>query len=205
MSQLYQVIMTAKELRIIENEQQEFNASLDLETDRGCCLMASSYLEYQLENILKKRLVDNESIHEKLFGFNGPLGTFSSKIEMAYAFGLIAPKAKQDLNLIRKIRNEFAHDHRLLTFADKPMCDFIDNFYYNTPGKKKGQHRHNFILTVVGVFSIIIGQRLSIEHIEENVDIVFDSLIISAIQKMQDLKAKGIITGLIAPETKDEL
>src|SRR3546814_2970630 len=39
-----------------------------------------------------------------------PLGNFSSKIKMCYCLGLIDKMIKEDLNLIRKIRNEFAHD-----------------------------------------------------------------------------------------------
>jgi DNA-binding MltR family transcriptional regulator len=41
---------------------------------------------------------------------NQPLGDFSNKIKMCYCLGLIDKIIRDDLNLIRKIRNEFTHD-----------------------------------------------------------------------------------------------
>ncbi len=194
--------MTVDELRQIDKEQKEFHASLDFETDRGCCLMAAAYLEYQIENILKKKLVDKPSMHERLFDFNGPLGTFSSKIEMSYAIGLIGPKVKQDLLLLKKIRNEFAHHRKLLSFSDKPICDIAENFYHNSLTKSKGQFRHNFIQEVVGLFAAIVSKRFSLEHIEEESDIVLDDRMLKAIEKMKELRAQGKIS-LLPPEDED--
>jgi hypothetical protein len=195
--------MTADELRKIDREQKEFHASLDHETDRGCCLMAAAYLEYQLENVLKKKLVNKPSIHEKLFDFSGPLGTFSSKIEMSYAIGLIGPKVKQDLILLKKIRNAFAHNHKLLSLADKPMCDIAENFYHNSLTKAKGKFRHNFIQEVVGLFAAIVSKRFSLEHIEEEPDIILDDKLLKALEKMKELKAQGKIS-LLPPEDEEK-
>jgi DNA-binding MltR family transcriptional regulator len=47
---------------------------------------------------------------EKLFEFNQPLGNFSNKINIAFCLGLINKLVKKDLDLVRKIRNKFAHD-----------------------------------------------------------------------------------------------
>jgi mannitol operon repressor len=43
-------------------------------------------------------------------GANAPLGTFSARIEACYALGLTSDDEHNDLTLIRRIRNEFAHN-----------------------------------------------------------------------------------------------
>ena len=39
----------------------------------------------------------------------GPLGSLSARIETAYALGLISKEERDNINLIRDIRNDFAH------------------------------------------------------------------------------------------------
>jgi DNA-binding MltR family transcriptional regulator len=48
-------------------------------------------------------------ITEGLFDASGSLGTFSAKIDLAYSLGIYGEKTYRELNMIRKIRNEFAH------------------------------------------------------------------------------------------------
>lgn len=81
------------------------------ETDRGAVIFASSLFDAALKNLLISFLVTNSNSSDDLFdSVNSPLSTFSSKISFAYRLGLISDKFARDLNLIRKIRNEFAHN-----------------------------------------------------------------------------------------------
>ena len=90
-------------------EVAEFRSSLDRETDRGCALLAVSYLEEELKVLLKKCLVERPDVNKYIFSYNGPLGTFSSKIEMAFFLGKISNEVKKELHLLRKIRNDYHH------------------------------------------------------------------------------------------------
>ena len=58
-----------------------------------------------------------------MFGSFAPLGTFSTKISIAFFIGLIPEDIYNDLNIIRKIRNEFAHNYDTLTFNLSPVKD----------------------------------------------------------------------------------
>jgi DNA-binding MltR family transcriptional regulator len=78
--------------------------------DRSIVLVGGSFLELVLEHILRAYLPEDDKEVKKLFDYNGALGTFSSKISMAYSLGLIEKIIKDDLHYIRKIRNEFAHN-----------------------------------------------------------------------------------------------
>jgi hypothetical protein len=82
----------------------EFRHTLNSETDRGCALMAAAFLENELEKLLRKTLIGTNKQKDDLFMFNGPLGTFSAKIKIAYASGLLSENNFHDLELIRKIR-----------------------------------------------------------------------------------------------------
>jgi DNA-binding MltR family transcriptional regulator len=52
-----------------------------------------------------------------MFRPDGALGTFASRIKIAYLMGLIDKPTKADLDLIRKIRNEFAHIRQDVRFT----------------------------------------------------------------------------------------
>jgi DNA-binding MltR family transcriptional regulator len=82
----------------------------DEKNDRAIVIVGATFLDTILEHILRAFLIDNEKEVNKLLQCDQPLGTFSGKITMAYCLGLIYKPVQEDLNLVRKIRNEFAHN-----------------------------------------------------------------------------------------------
>lgn len=94
-----------------------FLDDLNKETARGAVLVAAAYLERQLGEIVASFVVEGRPAKDLLEGFNAPLGTFAARAAAAEAMGLISADEFGDLQRIRKIRNEFAHNHRA-TFDD---------------------------------------------------------------------------------------
>src|SRR4051812_2613930 len=90
-------------------EVMDFRASITEETDRGAVLMAAAFLDEKLKELIQRRMVADKKVSRRAFEFNGPLGTFSSRIDFAYLIGLIPKNAQKDLHTIRAIRNQFAH------------------------------------------------------------------------------------------------
>ena len=89
------------------------------ETDRAAVILAASIADELLRTLLAAHLVPISSASDELFdGANAPLGTFSSRIEMAYRVGLISVRLARDLHLVRRIRNDFAHNIQGCTFED---------------------------------------------------------------------------------------
>jgi DNA-binding MltR family transcriptional regulator len=81
------------------------------ETDRAAVILVASLMEHSVGVLLKNFLVANSGREDDLFdGPNAPLSNFSARIDMAHRLGLISSKFARDLHLIRKIRNEFAHN-----------------------------------------------------------------------------------------------
>lgn len=89
------------------------------ETDRAAVIVAASMLDELLRSLLVAKLVPVSSSNDELFdGANAPLGTFSARIEMAYRTGMISVKLARDLHLVRRIRNDFAHNIHGASFED---------------------------------------------------------------------------------------
>src|SRR6266496_728857 len=106
----------------VPDEVREFRTALSAESDRGCALMGASYLDFQLERLLRARLVDDSKVVDHLIGLDRPLSTFSVRIDTVYLLGLLGPDARRDLHLIRKIRNGFGHSTEALTFDHQTIA-----------------------------------------------------------------------------------
>jgi len=62
-----------------------------------------------LKKAIDAFLVDHSAIVKLTEGFNAPIGKFSTRILLAFGLGLISEREYRELEVIRKIRNEFAH------------------------------------------------------------------------------------------------
>jgi mannitol operon repressor len=92
------------------NEFLPFLDTLNGESPRGGVLVAASFLENLLHKVLQAFLIEGKAQDQILSGFNAPVGTFSAKIALAAALGLISERERRECDLIRKIRNKFAHN-----------------------------------------------------------------------------------------------
>jgi hypothetical protein len=97
--------------KTIPHRGEEFGEWLDefqSQSDRACAVLAGAFLESLLEDLLTAFFVKHEKVGE--FLGDGRLWTFSVRTDLAFALGLISEGEHRELNLIRKIRNSFAHD-----------------------------------------------------------------------------------------------
>jgi len=96
------------------------------ESDRGAALLAAAYLEGTLEQALRRCLVRDE-LGDMLFDESGgPLGTLAAKLKLGRALGVIPELIFRDLELIRSIRNDFAHHPDRLTFDTPSVSSRCD-------------------------------------------------------------------------------
>lgn len=96
----------------------------DKETDRGAALLVAAYLDHLLEKLLSSVMIDDEKQVEILLRTpTSPLGTFSSRVRATYCLGLITKDEFIDLNIIRDIRNDFAHELVGLSFDNQSVAD----------------------------------------------------------------------------------
>jgi len=86
------------------------------ESDRGAAVLAAGFVDNYLGLYLRSLAVDLK-VAEELFQSLGPLSSFSQRITLARAFGFVSKRDYEDLTLIRKIRNHFAHHPLDTTFG----------------------------------------------------------------------------------------
>jgi DNA-binding MltR family transcriptional regulator len=63
------------------------------------------------------------------FRFEGPLGTFSAKMEVACLFGFIEDETYQQLYIIREMRNACAHSKRSVDFSSKAIINVVRKLF----------------------------------------------------------------------------
>lgn len=108
--------------------------------DRTIAIMRCAEIERALERLIYAKMVDlNTSEGAELFEGMGPLSSFSARIKIAYALGGLAKEARNDLNVIRAVRNAFAHSERSLSFETAKVADTVSliGILNRTP---EGQH-----------------------------------------------------------------
>lgn len=160
----------------------KFRNSLNDETDRGCALMSASYIDVQLNILLQTTFVDNPKIYQRISNPFGPLGSFSARIDLAYLIGKIGKKVHDDLHLIRKIRNEFGHSSKPLTFTNNSISDRCRGLYNIATDSK---HPKNlFTNAVMNIASIIQGTTMHSNHAKTLMELEFGTKEINDVKKL---------------------
>ena len=120
------------------------------ESDRAVGVLAPAFLDSILEELLRVVLAKVTST-ETLLRDQGPLGTFSSRIDMARSLNLIDDDAWRDLHLFRKIRNDFAHSVHMHGFAEPEIaarCRELRTPYRYGPEKPDHGPRMQFLFAM---------------------------------------------------------
>ena len=109
----------------IANELSNLVHILAGESDRGLALAGAAMLDDAIEVLLKAHFLDKPKVVKSIIGPDRPIGTFSSRIKVAYILGLLEESEFLDLELIRKIRNDCAHSRSDVDFSAAPHKDRI--------------------------------------------------------------------------------
>ncbi len=90
------------------------------ESDRGAVIVGADILDAKLLSLLESKFIDGFSNTKKkeIFDFSGPLGSLSSKINMAYAFGFISETTRNSAHTLRDMRNLAAHTNASFSLRD---------------------------------------------------------------------------------------
>lgn len=132
----------------------DFRRELSRETDRGCALFAAAYLDQALSDLLFLSLVEHRNVESDLFEGTAPLATFSARIKMAFYLGKISASCRRDLDLIRKIRNDFAHHAKSLSFDSPAVADRCRSLEYSYHPKQHRPRGH-FTAAACGILAKI--------------------------------------------------
>src|SRR5450759_1487344 len=112
-------------MQSLENEAEEL-AFYQHDSNRAVAVVWAAIVENRLTDVLRAYMRPDERVANELFSPNGALGTFGHKIQLGYMLHLYAKDLKDDLVLLTKIRNSFAHRVDIISFETSPVRDWMD-------------------------------------------------------------------------------
>jgi hypothetical protein len=92
-----------------EKEIREALDELEHASPRAAAILGAVFVDESLATLLKSKLKQDMKLLGDMFGRSKPLGGFGPKINLGFLMGLYSEVARTELDIIRKIRNEFAH------------------------------------------------------------------------------------------------
>ena len=96
------------------------------ESDRAAAILGACYLDNALEALLKSFFINDDAFIKKHILGNSPsvtIDSFAKRSSICYALGLLRQSEYDDLDLIRRIRNKFAHKLHGLSFECQDIKD----------------------------------------------------------------------------------
>lgn len=157
---------------------EEHMERLDSESDRGVIILMGSYIEDALGFSLRNAFIDAQGVKSEtdvkdidaLFDFQGPVGTFSAKIKMAYALGIISRAAREIADVFREMRNAAAHIQGDISFETASLKEAVYSIidsdsaeFIETSDDKNGSARMTFMFAAT-----MLRQIIAIDEFDQN-------------------------------------
>jgi Mannitol repressor len=98
-----------------------FRTQYETTDDRSCAILFTAYLDNCLGEAFLNITKYPDDASKSLLKDTAPMGTLSAKINLLWVLGHLSEPVYRDLNLIRKIRNEFAHEVTASSFNHDPV------------------------------------------------------------------------------------
>ncbi|MBI4686070.1 MAG: hypothetical protein HY755_12875 [Nitrospirae bacterium] len=174
----------------IGKKTSAFIAKLATESERAAVVLGTARLDYALEKLLKSILRSNPGGNDSLFSADQPLSSFAAKIALSYRLGLIDSDFEHALQMIRKIRNAFAHSIDTESLKDSRHRDRILESMklaknhpswetlYDVLADIKPEELRNFCCVIAIIISTIELIELLNEQVTVNCSASFDTSII---------------------------
>jgi hypothetical protein len=93
------------------------------ESDRTIGILGRAYADALAEKLLHSFLV-NGKVSEGLLHHSGVVGSFSARVDLCYALGLLPEATYSDLRFVREIGNYCAHHIEIGSFESSPLKDW---------------------------------------------------------------------------------
>ena len=93
--------------------------------DRARLIVVSAKLDDLLKRLLQAVMIHHPGGKDSLFDPDRPLGTFSSRILLAYRLGLLDRHFESFLPTLRKLRNDAAHSAQPIALGSSPHIDRV--------------------------------------------------------------------------------
>lgn len=146
----------------LDDKYQLFHREFQTESDRAKVILSAAMLDEALAAMLRARLVPCADSKDQMFdGSNAPMASFSARVDFCYRLGLISSNFARDLHLIRKIRNEFAHNVTGCTFASSSVSNRVALLQQSFVHHLAIEANFNGLLeTTIDIFQEVVGTMI---------------------------------------------
>lgn len=122
--------LSAKQLQDELNYTNRVLFEFTKEDDRAAAILVAAEMDRVLLAILSDHLLKSSDVSSPFLERDGPLEAFGSRIELGYRIGLLPPVFHNDLHMIRRIRNAFAHSPSGLSFDSPSIKIYIEKLHH---------------------------------------------------------------------------
>jgi DNA-binding MltR family transcriptional regulator len=98
--------------------------------DRVLAVVGAAYLDSLLEELFRAVFIGDRNEADSLLAPDRALGSNGSRYQLAYCLGLINKEQRDDLKMIAKIRNAFAHRYDVRSFDDDEAKSLLARLHY---------------------------------------------------------------------------
>ncbi len=112
---------------------------VEQKNDRGVAITCASMVEDRLKWVLERNVMEGVPASSRKFvlGGSGPLQSYAAKVEVGCCFGIVPLSLREELRLIGKIRNKFAHSFRQVRFTDPEITVLCNKLRLLDPSHAK--------------------------------------------------------------------
>ena len=111
---------TLRELSRLSPTDDEIDvllSEIDTHNHRAAAVLGGAFVEDALEYAIQRRFLSlSKAESEFIFEYPGPLSSFDAKIRAGFGIGLYGTIVRNDLHVIRRVRNAFAHAKKPISF-----------------------------------------------------------------------------------------
>ncbi len=105
------------------------------ENDRAIVIVGAANIDFLLRRLIEQSLLPRlDKGKDELLDNDSPLSSFSSRINFCYRLGLVDKEFCRLLHILRRIRNDFAHNIKSCDLNSSPrsdrvgeICEFLKN------------------------------------------------------------------------------
>jgi hypothetical protein len=97
------------------------------ESHRSTAVVAGAFVQGRLLQVLRGRFAQDDKLFNELFMPGRAIGDFGAQINLGYLMGVYTKAAKKELDTIRRIRNDFAHNMEVNDFEAQRIFALCEN------------------------------------------------------------------------------
>jgi hypothetical protein len=130
-------------------------------------VLGAAIVEFALETVLKLRFRrHDDEAWQRVIDPVGPLRDFHTKIVSGFALGVFDEEVRTNLNLVRDIRNVFAHSRTYLRFDHPDLGDALTSARPIRSGKRLhnsvtlsiGENKRAYLNLCFSLYSFFLGK-----------------------------------------------